>query len=297
MSGRIRIATTDDLRVGLVRAGTFYDVSDALGAGNLLHACCVNSCLESLMVRLQEPRGLDGLLAEASEFNLTDIRLGPPVPAPPNIFGAPVNYQRHLGELDATGRLRGASSGNTVEKLGFFLKSTSAVVGPHAAIQLPDLPDREFHYEGEVAVVIGSEARGVPVERAWSHVLGITGALDITMRLHGNHAEERSLRKSFVSFAPLGPSITYGFSEAELNEVGLRTYLNDELVQESKLEQLIVDIPELVSRYSAVSGLAAGDVIATGTPSGVGPIEIGDTIRVEVDHVGAMELSVEARPW
>lgn len=219
------------------------------------------------------------------------VRRLPPVPWPRQVLGAPVNYHSHQGELGAVRSTTGA----TTRELGLFVKASGSISGPDDKVQLPALAGREFHYEGEVAVVIGRYGADIPVERALSHVAGITCALDITMRLEADRREERSMRKSFQTFTPLGPALLPLRDAGPLEEVGLRLALNGELRQEATLGQLIVDVPELVAMASAVVPLQPGDVILTGTPAGVGPLADGDRVEVRITGLPPLTLDVTTR--
>jgi 2-keto-4-pentenoate hydratase/2-oxohepta-3-ene-1,7-dioic acid hydratase in catechol pathway len=181
--------------------------------------------------------------------------------------------------------------------MGLIVVAAGSVTGPDGAIELPDLPGREFHFEGEIAVVIGRETRNVPEEKALDHVLGFTGLLDITMRLGGGLQEERSMRKSFATFTPIGPCVLTADEVSDLAGLSLQLRCNGELRQQGTLRDLIVDVPQLVSRASQVLPLHPGDLIATGTPSGVGPIVPGDELELTVSGVGTLRMPVTRRPW
>nr|WP_246401802.1 fumarylacetoacetate hydrolase family protein [Jiangella mangrovi] len=214
----------------------------------------------------------------------------PPSPAPVQVFGAPVNYYAHKGELGA----RSPSGDATTRELGLFVKAVGSVCGPDDAIELPALPGRESHYEGEVAVVIGRGGGSIPAERALEHVAGLTAALDITLRLEEGKREERSLRKSYRTFTPLGPALLPLSQVSALSEVEVALTLNGEPRQHGTLDQLICDIPELVAMASAVVDLRPGDVILTGTPAGVGPLHDGDEVSVSVTGLPPLRLPVRA---
>lgn len=225
---------------------------------------------------------------------LAQVALAPPSPAPRTVFAAPVNYEAHQGEL---GGRSPQSADLDARQLGLIVVASASVAAPGTAIELPDLPGREFHFEGEIAVVIGRAARGVSAEDALDHVLGYTGLLDITLRLADGAAEDRSMRKSFATFTPLGPYLLTRDEVADPAELELRLSHNGALRQHGRLRDLILGVPELIARASAVVPLQPGDVIATGTPSGVAAIEPGDELWLEMPRIGCLRMDVRRRAW
>ena len=205
-------------------------------------------------------------------ISLSDVRLRVPVHDPSKIIAAPVNYRDHQAEMNSAAQ---------VGALGFFLKAPSSLLDPGGTIQLP-YHDRRFDQEGELALVIGRTARRVSQQDALSHVFGYTGLLDITMR----GGEDRSTRKSFDTFTPMGPVLVTADEFGDPDDAELRCWVSGELRQEASTRDLIWGVARLVSYASSVTTLYPGDVITTGTPAGVGPITAGDTIRLEVSGLG-----------
>lgn len=213
-----------------------------------------------------------------------------PIPRPVNVFGAPVNYLTHRGEL---GELRSPSKG-TVRELGLFVKAVGSISGPDAAIELPLMPGREFHYEGEIAVVIGSGGEDLDDAGAEAAILGFTGALDITLRLEAEHREERSMRKSYRTFTPIGPAIL-PYRAGLASTLGLMLSVNGERRQRGQLDQLVLGVVGLVKLASTIVRLEPGDLILTGTPDGVGPLTPGDRVQLVVDGLPPLDLAITAR--
>ena len=203
---------------------------------------------------------------------LSDVRLRVPVADPSKVIAAPVNYRDHQAEMNADAQI-GA--------LGFFLKAPSSLLDPGGTIQLP-YHDRRFDQEGELALVIGRTARRVSEQDALSHVFGYTGLLDITMR----GGEDRSTRKSFDTFTPMGPVLVTADEFGDPDDVELRCWVSGELRQKASTRDLIWGVARLVSYASSVTTLNPGDVITTGTPAGVGPLIAGDAIRLEIPGLG-----------
>jgi 2-keto-4-pentenoate hydratase/2-oxohepta-3-ene-1,7-dioic acid hydratase in catechol pathway len=203
---------------------------------------------------------------------LRDVRLRVPVADPSKIIAAPVNYRDHQAEM---------STDTQVGALGFFLKAPSSLLDPGGTIQLP-YHDRRFDQEGELALVIGRTARHVGEQDALSCVFGYTGLLDITMR----GGEDRSMRKSFDTFTPMGPVLVTADEFGNPDDVELRCWVSGDLRQKASTRDLIWGVARLVSYASSVTTLYPGDVITTGTPAGVGPLIAGDTIRLELSGLG-----------
>src|ERR1700722_4173155 len=208
----------------------------------------------------------------ASAVPLRDVRLRVPVADPSKIIAAPVNYRDHQSEM---------SSDSHVGALGFFLKAPSSLLDPGGTIQLP-YHDRRFDQEGELALVIGRTARHVTEQEALSYVFGYTGLLDITMR----GGEDRSTRKSFETFTPMGPVLVTADEFGDPGRAELRCWVSGELRQQASTADLIWGVARLVSYASSVTTLYPGDVITTGTPAGVGPLAAGDTVRLELSGLG-----------
>ena len=252
----MRLVSYDDGRVGCLSgdrviplpARTMRDVIASWNAGELA-----------------VPAGEEGV-------PLRDVRLRVPVADPSKIIAAPVNYRDHQAEMNADSQI-GA--------LGFFLKAPSSLLDPGGTIQLP-YRDRRFDQEGELALVIGRTARRVAEQDALSYVFGYTGLLDITMR----GGEDRSTRKSFDTFTPMGPVLVTADEFGEPGDVELRCWVSGDLRQKASTRDLIWGVPRLVSYASSVTTLYPGDVITTGTPAGVGPLIAGDTIRLELSGLG-----------
>jgi len=173
-----------------------------------------------------------------------------------------------------------------------FLKPSTAVVGPGEPIQLPPGVGRVDH-EAEMGIVIGRRATRVSAADASGYILGVTCSNDVTARDMQNRGYQYSHVKGFDTFAALGPSIAVGLDPADL-AVELR--VNGTKRQGSRTSQLVFSAAELIEYISAIMTLLPGDVISTGTPSGIGPLVDGDTVTVTVEGVGDLTNPVRARP-
>lgn len=280
----MKLVSFDDARVGVMSDESVLDITD-LVAGPLDRP---EARMLSLIERWEVLQGEcdSDRLAKRPALPLDDVRLAVPLSSPSKIIGAPVNYLAHQGEMNLD---------VTVADLGVFLKASSSVIGPGGLVQLPYL-DRRTDQEGELAVVIGDLARNVSAANALEHVFGYTCLLDITLR----GGEDRSTRKSFDTFTPLGPWIATADEVGDPSSLWLRCWVNEELRQEANTRQLIVGVPELIAYVSSIMTLYPGDIVATGSPAGVGPLAHGDRIAVEIDRIGRLEVDVSAEaavPW
>lgn len=223
------------------------------------------------------------LLEEQHRFE--DIRLLAPVLPRSKVVAIGKNYADHAAEM----------GGEVPAEPLMFLKPNTSVVGPDDAILYPR-QTRELHYEGELAVVIGRICRDVPVDQATDVIHGYTLANDVTARDLQRSDVQFTRAKGFDSFCPLGPWIETDLDpQAFIDGRRIQTHLNGELVQDGSTADMVFDIPTLIAHVSSVMTLLPGDVILTGTPAGVGPMEVGDEVEISVDGLGTLTNKVEAR--
>jgi 2-keto-4-pentenoate hydratase/2-oxohepta-3-ene-1,7-dioic acid hydratase in catechol pathway len=276
--------------VGVIDGATVRDVTAAL---DVLPACRYPLPSHDLMIAnldrvLERARAI---VADAPRVPLTSVTLLSPVANPGKIVCAPVNYQKHLDEVRDQSQLHHGNEGHTapIHSAGLFLKASSALVGPGEGITLRKL-DRRNDHEVELAVVIRREARNVSRGDALGHVAGYAIGLDITIR----GPEERSLRKSPDSYAVLGPWLVTPDEIANAGDLDLRIAVNGEQRQSSNTRYLILGVAELIEYASSFYTLYPGDIIMTGTPEGVSPIQPGDIISAYIECIGTMEVKVRA---
>lgn len=227
--------------------------------------------------------------ASAPVKPLADVTLLSPVANPGKILCAPVNYQKHLDEVREDAQLHHDNQVAPIHKAGLFLKATSSLVGPGAGIALRKL-DRRNDHEVELAVVIGRKGNNIARRDALDYVAGYAIGLDITIR----GPEERSLRKSPDSYAVLGPWLVTPDEIPNPGNLDLRISVNGEERQSSNTKYLILGVAELIEYASSFYTLFPGDVMITGTPEGVSPIQPGDVISAYVERIGTMEVRVRA---
>ncbi len=272
-------------RVGLVDGDSILDLAAAAPA------------LPREMVRFLEA-GRDALtaaraaLAKGPRVPLAEARLEAPIARPPKFLAVGLNYADHVAE-----------SGLETPKLPMiFNKQSTCVVGPHDPVHIP----RASHvvdYEGELGFVIGRRCRHVSREAAADVIAGYLVVNDVTVRDWQFRVPTWTMGKSFDTHGPIGPWIVTADELADPHQLRLRTWVNGELLQESNTKQLIFDCFALVEHLSTAFTLEPGDIVTTGTPSGVGiahkpPVllKAGDVVRVEIDGIGAIENPVIDEP-
>lgn len=241
---------------------------------------------------------LDAVIARAREIArsapalpLESLTLLSPVANPGKIIAAPVNYQKHLTEVRENPQLHGNNPGNTftIQTAGLFLKATSSLVGPGQGIVVRCAKRRTDH-EVELAVVIGRTASRVKREEALSCVAGYSIGLDISIR----GSEDRSFRKSPDSYTVLGPWLVTADEIPDPGVLNLQITVNDQLRQHSNTSYMILGVPELIELASTFYTLQPGDLLFTGTPEGVSPIQAGDRIVATIDRIGSMTVVARA---
>ena len=289
----MQIVLYDDQRLGVLAQGSVRDISgvvDERWRGTPYASNALIASWDDVALQVAE------LATTAPSVPLSEVRLLPPIPRPRQLFAAPLNYRRHVAEMVASAHAPDAlKPGNSPSDLGFFVKATGSISGPSDAVELPPLVGRSFHHEVELGVVVGRPARGLHRDDARECIFGYLCLLDITMRTEGSHQEERTLRKSFETFTPIGPVITTADEVPDPGNLRLRLWVNDELRQDASTTDLIFDIPTLIECISAGITLYPGDIIATGTPVGVGIgfkppkyLKAGDVMRITIDGIGEL---------
>lgn len=213
------------------------------------------------------------LTITGQRHKLSDLRLLPPC-TPSKIVALGLNYRSHAEEVNI----------KIPDQPLIFLKPSTSVIGPEDSIIYPE-SSQQVDYEGELGVVIKKRACRVSTKEAGQYVLGYTCFNDVTARDLQYKDRQWTRSKGFDTFAPIGPCI-----ETELNpdDLLLETYINGELKQKTSTSDLIFPAYELVSFISQVMTLLPGDVIATGTTSGIGPMQPGDTVEVKIENIGTL---------
>ncbi len=220
--------------------------------------------------------------------DLDSVNLIAPVPAPRKVYAQPSNYKAHSEEMQASPW--SGSAPQISSEQGMFLKASSSVSGPNDPILLP-YSDRVIHHESELVMIMGKGGSMIPAEQALDHVFGYTCGLDMTVR----GPEDRSKRKSFDSFAPIGSYIITADEISDPQSLEINLWVNEELRQHAFTKDMIVDCKNQIANMSWVARMEPGDLIFTGTPEGVGPVAPGDLITINISEVGELSARAKAR--
>ena len=274
-------------RIGVVSGSEVVDVTaDA--------AAAVPTRMEDFLAAGADARAAAeaAIQAGAPRFALSEVQLHSPVLRPGKVLAVGLNYADHVEE-----------SGLDRPKIPMiFNKQSTSVVGPHAPIHRPRVSDK-LDYEGELAVVIGRRCRHVPAARAAEVIAGYTICNDVSVRDWQMRSATFTMGKSFDTHCPLGPWIVTADELGDPHRLRLQTWVNGELRQDSNTKHLIFDCFDLVEHLSTAFTLEPGDVIATGTPGGIGAamkprqyLKAGDVVRITIEDIGEIENEVIEEP-
>ena len=276
------IVTSRGMRLHVQARSGYVDVGDETGDPAL---ASLHGLLEAGPAAMDTVRGLpdrDGREVEREDF-------GPAVPEPRRILCLGVNYREHA--------IEGGREVPTWPEA--FVRGEGSAIGPYADLVKPALTSR-FDFEGELGLVIGAGGRYIPADKAFDALAGYVVLNDATARDWQRAATQWTAGKNFEGSMPIGPEVVTT-DEADVSDAALTTTLNGEVMQSARISQMIVDIPRAIEFFSSFTRLRPGDVIATGTPGGVGfarqpPVwlEPGDVIEVSIDGVGAIRNRVVA---
>ncbi len=282
----MQLCRFNDNRLGLVEGDRVKDVTAAL---DVLPAAHYPLPTYDLMIaHLPQVRtAVERLAKDAKTFALKDCALLPPIANPGKIVAAPVNYKKHLEEAQSDPELHHQNKIAEIQRVGLFLKATSSLAGASQGIIIRH-PDRRTDHEIELVAIIGSKADRVARADAMKHIAGYCIGLDITVR----GPEERSLRKSIDSYSVMGPYMVTADSVKDPNNLDFELTVNGESRQKANTRDLLIGIADLLVFASAYYTLMPGDLLMTGTPEGVGPIQHGDVIDARIDELGAMQVKV-----
>jgi 2-keto-4-pentenoate hydratase/2-oxohepta-3-ene-1,7-dioic acid hydratase in catechol pathway len=281
----MRLVSFNNGRIGVLRGSEVVDITDIGGVEPGFWPPVA-------MVRLiadfgtQSKKVYDAIVTRSS-LPMSDVRLDAPVRWPNKVIAFPANYHDHIEEMRREGG-SGLISKYKASGQGFFLKANSSLSGPNDPIVLPPLADREIHHECELGIVIGKRGRGIDPADSRQFIFGFTCLLDMVVR----GTEERVMRKSYDTFCPIGPWITTVDEIADMEQISMSLKVNGDVRQSASTRDLIVSIPDMIAMSSAVMTLEPGDIIASGTPAGVGPVKEGDMLEIAIDGIGVMQLPV-----
>ena len=232
----------------------------------------------------------------APDLALGDVKLAAPIPVPRrNIFCVGKNYGEHVREFSNSGFEAGARKDQAIDEYpAIFSKGPNTVVGPTDNVQLHASITSSVDYEAELAVIIGKPGRNIAKQDAYGHIFGYT-IVDVTARDRQKNHKQWFIGKTLDTFCPMGPWITTS-DEVDPENLDVKCWVNGELRQNANTSDLIFDIPTLIATMSEGMALVPGDIIATGTPAGVGIgfnppkfLKSGDVVAIEISGLGRIE--------
>ncbi len=303
-----RAAADGPVRVGALVDDRVYDVASAVEAAGTADPGCECFCSVAALLACEECLDAARLALEevGEDSALDDVEILAPIPCPPKLFCLATNFMSHMAE-SISQRLQGGAQQRELDTPRVFMKpSSNTVIGPEAPLRLSSI-SRFVDYEAEMAIIIGKPAREVSVEEAAAHISGVTAFNDISERdLHiWDRTEEREWDRFFDwlngkwgdGFAPMGPCAVPVSDVGDPDNLELTLRLNGEVKQQANTREMIFNVAEIVSYISHICTLETGDVIACGTPAGVGQhqgirLSDGDILEVELEHVGVLRTPV-----
>lgn len=284
----MRICWFNDNRLGVVKGGTVYDAT-------------------RLLEKLPKPtypasRGGDPLIANLAKLKpeleaaatgagipVAQVKFLSPVAAPSKVIGTPTNYKDHIAEANQqravfTGRYSG-----TIEEQGLFLKANSCLIGGGETVKLR-FPSRRTDHEMELGVIIGKPASNIKLEDALNYVAGYCIALDMVVR----GSQDRSMRKSVDTYGVAGPWMVTADEIADPQNLDFSLAVNGEVKQKSNTKNMIMDLKRQIQFGAEYYTLLPGDIIMSGTCSGVSQVKPGDVMHCEIEKIGAMDVRIGA---
>ncbi len=235
--------------------------------------------VEGEILKVIKDNFLEEIVETGEIFNLSDVTLLSPT-MPSKVLCVGINYMSHIEEMGA----------KVPTSPVIFMKPSETVVGHMADVIYPTEMVKRLDFEAELAIVIGKKAKNVSVENADEYIFGYTCGNDITARDLQPHDGQWTISKGFDTFMPLGPVID---TEVNGNNLKIETTVNGEVKQSSTTADLCFNTQFLVSYLSKIFTLNAGDVIITGTPSGIAPMQIGDSVSVTIEGIGTLTNTIK----
>lgn len=279
----MRLALFDGGRLGIVEGETIVDVTGVVGDRpcpfplTAMHHLVYDYAVLCDRIGDWKDRG--------ARYPLREVRLGAPLPHPPKLLAAYSNYRRHSQEMARAAGREAVEHGPEL-----FLKSPASIIGPGDSVVLPQFPSPLFHHEAELAVVIGRKTKDISEAEALSCVFGYTAFMDISLRKLPDRTLFRA--KSYDTFGPLGPWIVTADEIPDPNALRIQLWVNGETRQDASTREMTHPVRSLIAFASSVTTLYPGDLIATGTPEGVGPIHSGDRVTIAIESIGEMSVGV-----
>ncbi len=268
----MRFIFFDEFKPGILQNETVWDISSVLKAAPADYPQeKVKYFIENYSRLVPD---IQQIIETQEGVPLASVKIRPPVPKPVHLLGAMNNYKRDGRFTD----------------LDFFIKSSTCIIGDQETVELPPIEVDHFAHEAELAVVIKKGGKKIKAADAMDHVFGYTAFIDVSSRGVGN---TYFLRKSFDTFGPMGPVLVTADEVDDPHNLGVKLWVNETLRQDFRTSDMEIQIPQLIEEASAVCALEPGDVISTGTHHrGLGPIQDGDTLTIEIEKIGGFKVSV-----
>jgi 2-keto-4-pentenoate hydratase/2-oxohepta-3-ene-1,7-dioic acid hydratase in catechol pathway len=231
---------------------------------------------------------IEAAAAKSPGRPVSEVKFLAPVVRPTKLVAAPVNYKRHIEEMQARTDLNFKWLPK-IGEAGLFLKAASSLVGPSEGVPLR-FSDRKNEFEAEIAIIIGKVGSNIPRDKALEYIAGYSLGIDMSAR----GSEDRSFRKSIDGYSVLGPWMVTAEEIANPDDIPFTFFVNDKQRQKSNTNDLVFDTRKLIEFASQFYTLHPGDVLYTGTPDGVGEVTPGDIMRMESPPIGEMTIAVKA---
>jgi 2-keto-4-pentenoate hydratase/2-oxohepta-3-ene-1,7-dioic acid hydratase in catechol pathway len=291
----MKLALFGDYRLGVVVDGGLADVSGALpwphDPDPLTAGWWRRLCRDHALARPALEEAARRAERRGEVTPLERARLRAPALGPSKIVAAASNYAAHVEEMHAVQERTIGRVESWMMDFDVFLKAPSSLCGPADDIVLPPrvvAAGQEVHHECELVVVVGTGGRDIGEEAALDHVFGYAIGLDITVRGEG----DRSRRKSYDTFSPLGPWVTTADEVGDPGDLDIELRVNGAERQHVNTSAMLAKVPAVVSHASSIMTLAPGDLVFTGAPPGVGPIHAGDVLQARISRLGEMRIGV-----
>src|SRR6266508_2619610 len=291
----MKLALFDGNRLGLVVAGGLVDATGALpwphDPDPLTAGWWRRLCRDVDQARPALRDAARDAVTRGEVTPLEAVQLRAPVLSPSKVIATASNYAAHVEEMHQVQERTLGRVESWMMSFDVFLKAPSSISGPGDDIVLPPqvvAAGEEIHHESELVVVVGTGGRDISEESALDHVLGYTIGLDVTVRSAG----DRSRRKSYDTFSPVGPWVTTADEVGDPGDLDIRLRVNGADRQRVNTSTMITKVPAIVAHASSIMTLLPGDLIFTGAPPGVGPIHAGDLLDVRISRLGGMRIRV-----